>query len=236
MIIKSSGKRDHEFVIDMRSSNGKIHTLERKDRIKYLGVMLDETVSFKYHIAYVCSRTSRNLGIISKLRYYLTLSQLKQICYSLIYPYISYAYIQKVQTMQNHAISLIFFARTFGEQTDSAVPLINLLELLPVNNVYRLHALRFTHLWHKNLLPNVFLDSFQYARSLHTYNTRHAASQNLFKNHELEQTPGNKLYPMWLPSFGKIFLLIWKILMCTSFLNKLSYISSLNNSKIPWSN
>ena len=60
-----------------------IHTLERKDCIKYLGMMLDETVSFKYHIAYVCSRTSRNLGIISKLRYYLTLCQLKQIYYSL---------------------------------------------------------------------------------------------------------------------------------------------------------
>ena len=192
MIIKSSRKRNHEFIINMQSSKRTNHTLERKDRIKYLGVMLDETVSFKYHIAYVCSRTSRNLRIISKLRYYLTLSQLKQIYYSLIYPYISYAilawgntyktYIQKVQTKQNHAIRLIFFARAFGEQTDSAVPLINLLELLTVNNVYRLHALRFTHLWHKNLLPNVFHNFFKYASSLHTYNTRYAASQNLYKN------------------------------------------------------
>ena len=73
------------------------------------------------------------------------------------------------------------FARAFGEQTDSAVPLINLLELLTVNNVYRLHALRFTHLWHKDLLPNVFHNFFKYASSLHTYNTRYAASQNLYK-------------------------------------------------------
>ena len=48
MIIKSSRKRNHD--IDKQSSNGTSHTLERKDRIKYLGVMLDETVSFKYHI------------------------------------------------------------------------------------------------------------------------------------------------------------------------------------------
>ena len=86
-----------------------------------------------------------------------------------------------MQTKQNHAIRLIFFARAFGEQTDSAVPLINLLELLTVNNVYRLHALRFTHLWHKDLLPNVFHNFFKYASSLHTYNTRYAASQNLYK-------------------------------------------------------
>ena len=86
-----------------------------------------------------------------------------------------------MQTKQNHAIRLIFFVRAFGEQTDSTLPLINLLELLTVNNVYRLHALRFTHLWHKNFLPNVFYNFFKYAGSLHTYNTRYAASQNLSK-------------------------------------------------------
>ena len=200
--------------------------------------MLDETVSFKYHIAYVCSRTSRNLGIISKLRYYQTLSQLKQI----YYPYISYAilawgstyktYIQKVQTKQNHTIRLIFFARAYGEQTDSAVPLINVLELLTVNNVYRLHALRFTHLWHKNLLPNVFHNFFKYASSLHTYNTGYAASQNLYKTRFRTNTGKQTIYPIWLPSCGIIFLLIWKILMSTNFLNKSSCISSLNNLKI----
>ena len=68
-----------------------MHTLERKDRIKYLVVILNETVSFKYYIAYACLRTSRNLGIISKLKHFLTLSQLKQIYYSLIYPHIPYA-------------------------------------------------------------------------------------------------------------------------------------------------
>ena len=87
-----------------------------------------------------------------------------------------------MQTKQNHAIRLTFFARAFGEQTDSAVPLINLLEILTVNNVYRLHTLRFTRLWHKNLLPNVFHDFFQFASSLHKYNTRYAASQNLYKS------------------------------------------------------
>ena len=90
-------------------------TILWKEKIasKYLVVMLNETVSFKYHyIAYVCLRTSRYLGIISKLKHYLTLSQLKQIYYSLIFPHIPYAilawrstksyetYIQKVQTKQ----------------------------------------------------------------------------------------------------------------------------------------
>ena len=71
----------------------------------------------------------------------------------------------------------IFLERVFGEQTDSAVPLIHLL----VNNVSRFYALIFTHLWHKTL-PNVFHDFFQYASILHIYNPGYAVSQNLHKS------------------------------------------------------
>ena len=53
--------------------------------------MIDESLTWKYHIAFVCSRISRNIGIISKLRYYLSIQQLKQIYYNLIYPYIPYS-------------------------------------------------------------------------------------------------------------------------------------------------
>ena len=75
---------------------------------------------------------------------------MKQPNYSIIFPYISYAilawgsaykvHINKVQTKQNHFIWLIFFAQTFEYQTDSALLLLNLLDVLTVNNVYRLHV------------------------------------------------------------------------------------------------
>ena len=55
--------------------------------IKYLGVMIDNSLSWKYHISYICSRISRNTGIVSKLRRYLCTYQLKQIYFSLVYPY-----------------------------------------------------------------------------------------------------------------------------------------------------
>ena len=58
---------------------------------------------------------------------------MRQIYYSIIYPYIFYAilawgsgyksHIKKIQTKQNHAIRLIFFARTLGKSTESALPL-----------------------------------------------------------------------------------------------------------------
>ena len=98
---------------------------------------------------------------------------MKQIYYSLIYPYISYAilawgsayktYIDKIQIKQNHSDRLIFFATTYGERTESSLPLLNLLEVLTVHNVYRLQILKFTYLWHKGLLPKLFSNYFQYA-------------------------------------------------------------------------
>ena len=50
-----------------------------------------------------------------------------------------------------------------------------------MNNVSLFYALRFVHLWHKNL-PNVLHDFFQYASNLHTINIRYAVSHNLYKS------------------------------------------------------
>ena len=79
-------------------------------------------------------------------------------------------------------------ARTLGELTESALPLLNLLDVLTVNNVYRLHILKFTHLWHKGLLPVLFQNYFQYARRIYGYNTRYASKQNLYKPKERNNT------------------------------------------------
>ena len=82
---------------------------------------------------------------------------------------------------QNHIVRLIFFAKSFGSETEKAKPLLNLLGLLTVNKIYRLQVLKFLHSWHKGLLPEVFDNMFQYASNIHGYNTRYAAKHNLYK-------------------------------------------------------
>ena len=66
-----------------------------------------------------------------------------------------------------------------GDQTDSALPLLNLLDVLTVNNVYRLQAPKFTHSWHKCLLPSLLHDfRFQYTSEVHQYYARYASRQS----------------------------------------------------------
>ena len=85
---------------------------------------------------------------------------------------------------REHEISwLIFFfisfATTYGEHTESKLPLLNLLDVLTIHNVYRFQILKFTYLWQKRLLPKLFSNYFQYASNVHKYNTRCASKQNL---------------------------------------------------------
>ena len=167
MIIKSPQKKlNNNFEIKMPNKDGSQYILEKKNDMKYLGVLIDNTISWKYHISYIRSKISKNTGIFLKLRHYLSLKQLKQLYYNLIYPYLSYAiiawgsacasYLEKIQTKQNHIMRVIFFATLYGKITDSVLPLLNLLDLLSVENIFTLQLLTFSHKWHKKQLPNLF--------------------------------------------------------------------------------
>ena len=131
MIVKSPRKKNMNVNINITNRDGSCHSLERKDHIKYLGVMIDSALTWKYHISYVCAKLSRNTGVISKSKHYLPLKKLTQIYYNLIYPYISYAIVawgsnsktnlHQIQTRQNHVIRLMLIATLSGKNTDRSI-------------------------------------------------------------------------------------------------------------------
>ena len=53
--------------IKIANENGSFSILERKDRIKYLGVLPDETVFFRHHISYDVWE-SQEIMVLAKLR------------------------------------------------------------------------------------------------------------------------------------------------------------------------
>ena len=105
----------------------------------------------------MCRRILINIGIRSKLRPFLSVKLLQR--------NLSLRIMKKVQIKQNLVARLIFFVNTQGKHIESALPLLNLLDIiLTVYNVYYLHALKFTHLCHKGLLPDICRDTFHYAQ------------------------------------------------------------------------
>ena len=67
-----------------QNQDGYCYLLEKKYHIKYLSVFLDNTLSWKYQISHICSRMSRNAGIVLELRNYLPLVQLKQLIHIIL--------------------------------------------------------------------------------------------------------------------------------------------------------
>ena len=131
-----------------------IHKIERKSLIKYLGVFIDQNLHWGPQIQHINNKLMKNIGIISKLRYYVDVHTLKQLYYSFIYPYLTYGVIcwgsacktrlQKIKTKQNRCVRSIFFAHS-SHSRDNAMSYYNLLEILTLENIYKFKLALFIH-------------------------------------------------------------------------------------------
>lgn len=54
MIVKSQRKKNTNVNINITNRDGSCHSLKRKDHIKYLGVMIDSTLTWKYWSHLIC--------------------------------------------------------------------------------------------------------------------------------------------------------------------------------------
>jgi hypothetical protein len=113
--------------------------------IPYLGNTIFHIFILVYHVVLVFFQSY-------DITYQL-LSLIKQLYYNIIYPHISYAItawastyksnLKKLQTKQNQVMRIMFFAITHGPLTKSALPYLNMLEILSVDNLYGLSTLKF---------------------------------------------------------------------------------------------
>ncbi len=64
--------------------------LDRVKFTKFLGVFIDECLTWKNHIDCICKTISRKIGVMNKLKYYVPDSILFTLYCTLILPYINY--------------------------------------------------------------------------------------------------------------------------------------------------
>ena len=67
--------------------------LNQEFSIKYLGIIIDSNLSWKSQVSYIAKTIKRNIGILSKLRYYVNSGLLVKLYYALIYPILTYGLI-----------------------------------------------------------------------------------------------------------------------------------------------
>ena len=82
-------------------------TRERLSFTKFLGVIIDDKLSFIRHITYIKSNISKGLGILLKARKYLNRKCLLNLYYAFIYLYLTYCVEVWGNTPDTHLIIII---------------------------------------------------------------------------------------------------------------------------------
>ena len=102
--------------------------LDKKTYIKYLGILIDSSLTWKYHISYITSKISKTIGVIARLRHFVPTSTLLTFYRSLLSPYLLYGltvwgqapqiYLNQILVVQKRALRLTYFA-PYGSSTVS---------------------------------------------------------------------------------------------------------------------
>ena len=78
---------------------------------KFLGVLLDQHLSWKYHITHVAKKVSKAIGIISKARFFLSSKSLLSLYYTLVYPYLNYCNIAWCSTYPSNLNRILYLQK-----------------------------------------------------------------------------------------------------------------------------
>ena len=133
------------------------------------------TLVWKDQIIHVKNKVSKNIGILYKLRHYVSIHVLKQLYYTLIYPYLNYAvvvwgntypsYLNKLCSLQNNCIRCMFFA----DSGESSQVFYKLLDILKFDNIVKLSTCVLAHkIFNKSSnIPSLLHDSHRTVSSLY---------------------------------------------------------------------
>ena len=93
--------------------------IERENVTKFLGVLIDENLSWKQHINIVSTKLSKSIGILYKSRGIVKQPLLKQLYFSFVHCYLNYANIawtspyksklERLHRHQKHTARIISF-------------------------------------------------------------------------------------------------------------------------------
>ena len=162
-------------------------SIKRTSHNKFLGIILDEHLTWNFHITELSNKLKRLFHIFYNIRDYLSKENIKTIYYALVYSRIKYGLsvygqacankMKRIQTLQNQLLKVLS-CKNYLYSTDQ---LHDEFELLKINDLTKQEIATFVHNFFSNSLPPVFDGYFETLASNHNRNTRNG--ENLLKIH-----------------------------------------------------
>ena len=147
------------------SLNGQ--SIKHTDTFKYLGVVLDDTLSFNDHMDYVRTKVSKILGMFSRIRPSLTLEAANRLYKAMVLPVLDYCDTvwhecgqgnsDKIERLQRRAARIIHYKAASNLSTDQ---IMIKLGLEPLYYRRRAHILRFVDECIANRVPRYLSNYF----------------------------------------------------------------------------
>lgn len=154
--------------------------IQQVTQTKFLGVIVDEALSWKNHIALVSKKIMKSYGIIRRVSSFINRSCLLTLYYSLIYPYLSYCNLVWASTYPSSLHKLLLIQKKFVRLATSSSylapsdPLFKQLNILTIRdiNIYQICVFMYNCIASNSPFSSVFHDFFIFNSTIHSYLTR----------------------------------------------------------------
>ena len=153
--------------------------LKTVDSFNYLGVIISKDLKWENHINSVSTKISKTIGILKQIKNQVPLFVLKTLYQSLIGCRLNYGlliwgrYASRLLKLQKRAVRIIA-NKKYNAHTE---PIFKTLQLLRVEDLYKVKVLTFYHNYHHLKLPAYFANDFiSFNEDHHNYYTRNRNS------------------------------------------------------------
>jgi hypothetical protein len=172
MIFHTRQRRLNNFIPKL-SISGEL--IEHVSTFNFLGLTLDEHLTWNEHVNKISNKISREIGVLNKLKNYLPLSIMKLIYNSLIQSHLNYCNLiwgfnnDRIFKLQKKAIRTI----TRSKYNSHTEPIFKKLSILKLPDLFLINSLKFYFKYINAKLPAYFLQyNIAHIYQSHDHHTR----------------------------------------------------------------
>ena len=161
--------------------------IEQVKVTKFLGILIDDDLSWKSHTSHVTKIVSKYNGIFRRIKPFLPLDVLSTLYNTLVFPYLNYCAITWADKNNANLHSLFLMQKRIIRTCTNSVwlahtdPLFYSLKTLKVCDLYTFQTAQFMYKYHHDHLPPDILehDFFLTNKDFHDHDTRSSADYHV---------------------------------------------------------
>ena len=145
-----------------------------------LGIIIDNRLTWKFHINYISTKIAKSTGVILKARKLFNKDSLLMLYHALVYPYLTYCIHVWGSAYDTHKDRLVILQKKIVRIISGVPPLSHTaplfmeLKLLKLDELYFYSVSQFMYKYHLKWLPDI-IDMFIVNSDVHGYRTRQAS-------------------------------------------------------------